>query len=149
MWVDGSCRMNLRPILLVEDNADDAYFMQKAFEAAGVANAVTIMTDGEEAIEYLSSPELSDELKRPCLTLLDLKLPYRNGFDVLEHVRSRSETKLLTVVVLTSSNEPSDINRALGLGANAFVVKPSAFNELNKLVVAIRDFWLQYHHPAV
>jgi len=140
--------MNLRPILLVEDNADDAYFMQKAFEAAGVANSVTIMTDGEEAIEYLSSPEMTDELKRPCLTLLDLKLPYRNGFDVLAHVREQPVTKLLTVVVLTSSNEPSDINRALELGANAYVVKPSAFNELNKVVAAIRDFWLGCHHAA-
>lgn len=140
--------MNLRPILLIEDNSDDAYFMQKAFEAAGVPNTVVVMTDGEEAIEYLSRPDMSDELKRPCLTLLDLKLPYRTGFDVLAHLRGQATTRLLTVVVLTSSNEPSDINRAHELGANAYVVKPSAFNELNKVVVAIRDFWLHFHHPA-
>lgn len=140
--------MNLRPILLIEDNADDAFFMQKAFEAAGVRNAVSIMTDGEEAIAFLSKPDMSDELKRPCLTLLDLKLPYRNGFDVLAHVRAHEHLRTLAVVVLTSSNEPSDINRAMELGANAYVVKPSAFNDLTKVVGAIRDFWLQYHQPA-
>lgn len=140
--------MNLRPILLVEDNTDDAFFMQRAFEAAGVRNEVSIRTDGEEAIEFLSSPDMSDELKRPCLTLLDLKLPYRNGFDVLAHIRSQPNLRTLTVVVLTSSNEPSDIQRAHELGANAYVVKPSAFNELMKVVDAIRDFWLCCHHPT-
>lgn len=138
--------MNLRPILLVEDNADDAFFMQRAFEAAGVANTVNIRTDGEEAIEFLSSPDMSDELKRPCLALLDLKLPYRNGFDVLAHIRAQPHLRTVAVVILSSSNEPSDISRALELGANAYVVKPSAFNELMRVVEAIRDFWLRCHH---
>jgi CheY-like chemotaxis protein len=140
--------MNLRPILLVEDNTDDAYFMQRAFKAAGVDNNVALATDGEEAIEFLSRPETAEELSRPCLILLDLKLPYRTGFDVLEFVRAHPTFRLLTVVVLTSSNEPSDIQRATELGANAYVVKPSAYAELTKVVLAIRDFWLQHHHPA-
>ena len=140
--------MNLRPIFLVEDNTDDAYFMQRAFKAAGVDNTIAMATDGEEAIEFLSRPETADELSRPCLMLLDLKLPYRTGFDVLEFVRKHEVFRHLTVVVLTSSNEPCDINRAIELGANAYVVKPSAYAELTKVVHAIRDFWLQYHHPA-
>lgn len=140
--------MNLRPILLVEDNTDDAFFMQRAFEAAGVENTVTIATDGEEAIGYFSTPGVADVMNRPCLMLLDLKLPYRSGFDVLEFIRGHRDFRTLTIVVLTSSSETSDINRAMELGANAYVVKPSAYTELTKVALAIRDFWLRLHHPA-
>ncbi|MES2697716.1 MAG: response regulator [Verrucomicrobiota bacterium] len=138
--------MNLRPILLVEDSADDAFLMQRAFESAGVVNPVSIATDGEEAITFLSRPELSDETQRPCLVLLDLRMPYRSGFDVLSFVRGREDLKTLAIVVLTSSNEPSDITRALELGANAYVVKPPVYADLMKSVEAIRDFWLGQHH---
>jgi CheY-like chemotaxis protein len=139
--------MNLRPILLVEDNNDDAFFMQRAFEAAGVGNRVSIASDGEAAIEFLAGPESSNEVSRPCLVLLDLKLPYKNGFDVLQWIRAQESLRTLAVVVLTSSNEQSDISRALQLGANAYVVKPSAYADLTKLVAAIRDFWLRFHRP--
>lgn len=137
--------MNLRPILLVEDSADDAFLMQRAFEEAGVTNAVPIATDGEEAISYLSKPEMSDETQQPCLVLLDLRMPYRSGFDVLKFVRGKPEIATLAIVVLTSSNEPSDIAKALELGANAYVVKPPVFTDLVKSVEAIRDFWLRQH----
>lgn len=137
--------MNLRPILLVEDSADDAFLMQRAFEEAGVNNPVPIATDGEEAIAFLSKPEISDETQQPCLVLLDLRMPYRSGFDVLRFVRGKREIATLAVVVLTSSNEPSDIAKALELGANAYVVKPPVFADLVKSVAAIRDFWLGQH----
>ncbi len=137
--------MNLRPILLVEDSADDAFLMQRAFEEAGVSNAVPIATDGEEAIDFLSKPEMSDETQQPCLVLLDLRMPYRSGFDVLKFARGRPEIATLAIVVLTSSNEPSDIAKALELGANAYVVKPPVFADLVKSVEAIRDFWLRQH----
>lgn len=140
--------MNVRPILLVEDSADDAFLMQRAFEAAGVRNPVPIATDGEEAIAFLSRPEMADELRRPCLVLLDLRMPYRSGFDVLRFVRGKPETATLAVVVLTSSNEPSDIAKALELGANAYVVKPPVFADLLKTVEAIRDFWLRQHRSC-
>jgi len=140
--------MNRRPILLVEDNSDDAFFMQRAFEAAGVTNQIVHLSDGEMTIEYLHGPEMQDELKRPCLILLDLKLPYKSGFDVLTAVRGHEHLRTTVVVMLTSSNESSDIKRALDLGANAYVVKPSAFGELSKVVVAIRDFWIHYHRPS-
>ncbi|HVS54542.1 MAG TPA: response regulator [Opitutaceae bacterium] len=141
--------MNLRPILLVEDNNDDAFFMQRAFETAAVGNKVSIASDGEAAIEFLSSPDASNELTRPCLVLLDLKLPYKSGFDVLEWIRAQPALRTLAVVVLTSSNEHSDISRALELGANAYIVKPSAYADLTKLVTAIRDFWLRHHRPCI
>lgn len=140
--------MNLRPILLVEDNTDDAFFMQRAFEAAGVTNQVVHLSDGEMTIDYLTGAEMQDEMKRPCLILLDLKLPYKTGLEVLKVVRQEEQLRTTVVVMLTSSNEASDIKRALDLGANAYVVKPSAFGELSKLVVAIRDFWIRYHRPA-
>lgn len=140
--------MNLRPILLVEDSADDAFLMQRAFEEAGITNAVPIATDGEEAIDFLSKPEMSDETQQPCLVLLDLRMPYRSGFDVLKFARNRPEIATLAIVVLTSSNEPSDIAKALELGANAYVVKPPVFTDLVKSVEAIRDFWLRQHRPC-
>jgi DNA-binding response OmpR family regulator len=140
--------MNLRPILLIEDNSDDAFFMQRAFEAAGVTNMIVHLSDGEMTLDYLVGPEMQDELKRPCLILLDLKLPYKGGFDILETVRKHELLRTTVVVMLTSSNETSDIKRCLELGANAYVVKPSAFGELSKLVTAIRDFWIRYHRPV-
>ena len=140
--------MRSRPILLIEDNSDDAFFMRRAFAAAGIENDVAIATNGDEAIAYLSRPKTSDDLQRPFLALLDLKLPYRNGFAVLEFIRAHKDFKTLAVVVLTSSNEPCDVSRAFDLGANAYVVKPGAYKELVTVVVAIRDFWLLYHPSA-
>jgi CheY-like chemotaxis protein len=140
--------MNQRPIVLIEDNQDDAFLMQRAFESAGVQNPVRLIADGEEAIEFMAGPEARDAIKRPRLVLLDLKLPYKTGFDVLDCIRSQPELRGLPVVVLTSSNEPSDIRRALELGANAYVVKPAAFGDIAQLAVAIRDFWLKYHSVA-
>jgi CheY-like chemotaxis protein len=140
--------MNLRPILLVEDNSDDAFFMQRAFEAAGVSNRVSIAADGEAAIEFLQDAGSSDELERPCVVLLDLKLPYKTGFDVLQWIRGHAPLRTTAVVVLTSSNEPSDISRAMDLGANAYVVKPSAYADLTRVVAAIRDFWLRCHRAG-
>src|SRR4051794_36316983 len=130
--------MNLRPILLIEDNVDDAFFMRRAFEAAGVGTQITHITDGEAAIEYFSGPDVRDEIKRPCLVLLDLKLPYKSGFEILQWIRANGELRTMAVVVLTSSNENSDIARALELGANSYVVKPAAYADLTKLVVSIR-----------
>lgn len=137
--------MNPHPIVLVEDNTDDAFFMQRAFQAAGVTNVVSHLGDGAAAIDFLARREAQDEAKRPCLMLLDLKMPYKNGFDVLAWVRQHADFRTLAVVVLTSSNEPSDIARALELGANAYVVKPSGYSELANVVTALRDFWLRYH----
>ena len=140
--------MNSRPILLVEDNADDAFLMERAIKAGGVSNSITHVSDGEEAIAYLDSEPALNETSRPCLMLLDLKLPYKDGFEVLAAVRDHRELRTLAVIVLSSSSQPSDITRALKLGANAYVVKPPAFSDLAKVVVAIRDFWLQYHRPG-
>ena len=140
--------MNLRPILLVEDNSDDAFFVQRAFEAAGVTNQVVHLSDGELTAEYLLGPEMQDELKRPGMILLDLKLPYKSGFEILELVRGHPQLRTTVVVMMTSSSEASDIRRCLELGANSYVVKPSGFAELSKLVTAIRDFWIQYHRPV-
>jgi CheY-like chemotaxis protein len=140
--------MNLRPILLVEDNHDDAFFMRRAFEAVGVGNQVSIMADGEAAIEFFNGPDTGDEMKRPCMVLLDVKLPLKNGLEVLEVIRSRDDLRTIPVIMLSSSNEPSDVSRALHLGANAYVVKPAAYGDLTKLVASIRDFWLRYHRSA-
>lgn len=140
--------MSQRPIILVEDNSDDAFLMQSALESAGVTNPIKIIGDGEEAMEYFAGREVRDETQRPRLVLLDVKMPFRSGLDVLAAIRQSPDIRTLTVVMLTSSTEPSDISRALELGANAYVVKPAAFNDLNQLTAAIRDFWLKFHRAG-
>lgn len=140
--------MSNRPIILVEDNSDDAFLMQSALQSAGVINPIRIIGDGEEALEYFASAEARDDTQRPRLVLLDVKMPFMSGLDVLEAIRKNPDFRTLTVVMLTSSNEPSDVKRALELGANAYVVKPAAFNDLNQLATAIRDFWLKYHQAG-
>ena len=126
--------MKTRPILLVEDSADDALLMQRAIRAAGIENPVTLLADGELALKHFD--RAARQLPRPCLVLLDIKLPYQTGLELLRHLRSRPEYRALAVIILTSSSEPSDVATALELGANAYVIKPSAYRELMQLVSA-------------
>lgn len=140
--------MNQHPILLIEDSSDDAFFLQRAFTAAGVSNDVVVLSDGEAAVEYLTGLDASGA-GSPCLVLMDVKLPYRSGIEVLQWIRASRRLATLPVIMMTSSNEPSDVQRALESGANAYVVKPSAYTELTQLVTSIRDFWLRYHRSGL
>ena len=130
------------PILLVEDNADDLFFMKRAIRAAEIQQRIDVVTDGEQAIEYLSRMEET----LPCLVLLDLKLPKKSGLEVLEWIRSQPRTRALVVIVLTTSKESSDIARAYQLWANAYLVKPSIVEELSRMVRAIKAFWLSENY---
>lgn len=134
--------MNTRPIILLEDSDDDAFFLQRALQAAGVVNPIVRLADGDSALSYFEQPPSAP---RPCLALLDIKLPHRSGLEILQWLRGRPEHRALAVIMLTSSSEPAEIARALELGANAFVTKPAAFSELTHLATAIRDFWLRHH----
>lgn len=135
----------LVPILLVEDNDDDAFLMRRAFKNAEVANPLVTVNDGNAAIAHLARTDSADA---PGLVLLDLKLPFKSGFEVLSWIRSQERLRALSVIVLTSSREPSDITRSLAGGANAYVAKPSTSVELADLVRAIRDFWLRFHEST-
>lgn len=135
----------MRPVLLVEDNPDDAELTLRAFRRANIANEVTIAEDGVQALDYLFcrgawSDRDPDIL--PALILLDLKLPLLDGIDVLRAVRANDATKFIPVVVLTSSNEQRDLVDSYGLGANGYVRKPVEFSAFLEATRAIGMYWL-------
>lgn len=137
-------------ILLVEDNPDDVLLIQRAFQHARIANPLQIVSDGEAAIAYLSGKtDLADRLRHPlpALILLDLKLPRVSGLEVLEWMRKREGLKRLPVVVLTSSNQISDVNRAYDLGANSYLVKPVAPEGLFSLMQTLQVYWMILNEP--
>jgi CheY-like chemotaxis protein len=135
-------------ILLVEDNGDDVFFMQRAAKSAGVENPMHVVTDGSQAIEYLSGAgEFANREVHPlpCVVLLDLKLPGMSGLDVLAWMRGRPELTTSVVIVLTTSREPRDIREAYRLGANAYLVKPTSPAQLTELLSAIKIFWINHN----
>lgn len=137
-----------RAILLVEDNEDDAFLMQRALKSAGISNPLQLVEDGHEAVEYLSGHGQYSNREQhpvPAIVFLDLKLPLKRGLDVLAWIRSQPELKGLIVVVLTSSNEPSDLREAYRLGANSYIVKPPTASQLLDLAKAFKWYWLEFN----
>lgn len=130
-----------RAILLVEDNPDDELLMLRALAKNDVAGEVVVARDGVEALDYLFSSGRPDDAM-PRLILLDLKLPRLNGFEVLQRVRADERTRLLPVVILTSSRERRDVLEGYGLGANSYVRKPVDFEQFLKVVGQLKLYWL-------
>lgn len=141
------------PILLVEDSPDDALLIQRAFRKANLANPVQLVRDGEEAVAYLSGAAPYEDRDRhplPVFMLLDLKLPRRSGLEVLAWLRQESSLKRLPVVVLTSSRESVDVNRAYDLGVNSYLTKPVGFEALLEMVTNVNLYWLVLNqHPEL
>jgi CheY-like chemotaxis protein len=138
----------MKTILQVEDDSNDVFFFQRAMKKAGVANPIQVASDGREAIDYLKGAgKFADraQFPLPSLVLLDLKLPYVMGLDVLRWIRQESGFPLV-VVLLTASFADADIATAYRLGANAFLVKPVDSSKLEDMVRAIGDFWLTHNH---
>ncbi len=136
-------------ILLVEDDENDVLFMKTTFQEVGVKEPLAVVGNGKEAMAYLGGTGRFADCKkhpRPAMVLLDLKLPHVMGLDVLKWIRSRPELRSLIVIVLTSSANPADINTAYELGANAYLVKPTSYDQLRVLTQALRDFWLIHNH---
>lgn len=137
---------NLGTILLAEDREDDIRLIQKAFERGHIDNPLVVVRDGEQAINYLAGVgRFSDRATYPlpALLLLDLKMPGTDGFEVLTWVRTQPELRSLRVVVLTSSEEIRDVNRAYQLGATSFLVKPLDFENTVAMAETIKDYWLR------
>ncbi len=133
------------PILLVEDDDNDVFFLERAFKQAQIANPLHRVHDGEEAFSYLGGEEgFDDRAKTPVapLMLLDLKMPRKNGFEVIAWVREHPGLKRLPIVVLTSSREDPDVNRAYEMGANTYLVKPVKFEGLVEMVRTLHLYWL-------
>lgn len=133
-------------ILLVEDNADDEKLTLRALRQSDVQTIVHVARDGREAIDFL----LNIDNPLPNLVLLDLKLPKMNGLEVLETLRQDARTNLQTVVIMTSSDEESDIQNAYRLGANSYIRKPVEFDEFMDAIRQLVNYWLrlnQSNHP--
>jgi CheY-like chemotaxis protein len=134
----------MKTILQVEDDPNDVFLLQHAMKKAGVLNPVQSVGDGQEAIDYLKGAgRFADRTAYPfpCLVLLDLKLPYVMGLEVLRWIR-KGPDKGLTVIMLTASAERADVARAYELGASAFLTKPSEVGRLEDMMRALNSFWL-------
>jgi two-component system response regulator len=142
--------MNNKIILLVEDNPDDVELTLRAFKKNNISNKIIVVKDGVEALDYLFGKGIYDgrDLKdMPVVTLLDLKLPKIDGMEVLKTIRQNELTKLLPVVILTSSSQEGDLVNGYKLGANSYVRKPVDFNKFVEAIKSLGLFWLVWNEP--
>ena len=139
----------LKPILLVEDNPNDLELTLLALERSQLANDVVVVRDGAEALDYLFRRNGYAERAQgnPAVLLLDLKLPKVDGLEVLEQVRESAILRSIPVVMLTSSREEPDLDRAYQLGVNAYVVKPVEFKEFVGAISDLGIFWAVLNEP--
>ena len=138
-------------ILLVEDNPDDQDLTRRALQQHQIANQVVVANDGVEALDYLFGTGLyagRDTRVMPQVILLDLKLPKIDGLEVLRRLRADERTRLLPVVVLTSSDEEQDLVASYNLAANSYVRKPVDFHEFREAVQQLGLYWLLLNQPA-
>ena len=136
-------------ILLVEDSPLDAELTMRALKDGKLANTVEWVTDGQQAIDYLfHEGNYSEHVGcMPHLVLLDLKMPRVGGIEVLKVIKADKRTKSIPVVVMTSSQEESDIAQSYDLGANSYVVKPVDFMSMTNLARQAGDYWLAINQP--
>jgi CheY-like chemotaxis protein len=132
-------------ILLVDDSEDDILLIRQAFAKAGIPNPLQVVRSGEEAVEYLQGIwkyRNREEFPLPAMVLLDLKMPGMDGFEVLSWIRQQPGLSAMRVIVLTCSVAVRDINKAYGLGANSFMVKPGDFQNTVELARIATKYWL-------
>lgn len=137
-----------RPILLVDDCADDLFFMHSAFKKAEFNTPLQEVHNGVDAIAYLKGEGVysdRDAFPLPILMLLDLNMPMKSGFDVLKWVRAQSGLKHMPAIVLTASTRMEDVEHAFDLGATDFLVKPRTVKGLTDMIRRLRD-WIEINH---
>ena len=136
-------------ILLVEDNADDVELTLRAFRKSDLVNTVTVARDGVEALDYLyrRNQYAGRPASHPLIILLDLKMPRVDGLEVLRQIKHDAGLRFIPIVMLTSSREEQDIVESYNLGANAYVVKPVAFEAFVGVVKQIGLFWILINEP--
>lgn len=139
----------LKPIVLVEDNPNDLELTLVALERSQLANEVIVLRDGAEALDYLFRRNAFDDRNagNPAVLLLDLKLPKVDGLEVLKEIRESEDLRSVPVVMLTSSREEPDLQRAYALGVNAYVVKPVEFKEFVSAISDLGIFWAVLNEP--
>jgi two-component system, response regulator len=137
-------------ILLVEDNPKDVLLTERAFKQCKIANRLHVARDGAEALEYLHGAGAGMPARPlPALVLLDLKLPKVDGLEVLRRIRQDERTRLLPVVILTSSNEEQDVLNGYGSGANSYIRKPVDFAQFTGAVSQLGLYWLVLNEPPL
>lgn len=139
-------------ILLVEDNPDDVELTRRALDESKVANKLVVVRDGVEALQYLFREDAyagRDAADLPEVVLLDLKLPKVDGLEVLRRIRADERTRILPVVVLTSSNAERDIVESYALGANSYIRKPVEFERFAEATKTLGLYWLVLNEPPV
>jgi CheY-like chemotaxis protein len=137
--------MDLMPILVGEDDANDAILLQRAFAKAGILNPMQVVTDGGQVLEYLRGKgSYADRTAHPfpALLLLDIKMPIMTGLETLAAIRKDAQLKRLIVIMLTASNHSRDINQAFDLRANSYLVKPPSGELMTKAAASLKNYWL-------
>ncbi len=143
-------RKKERTILLVEDNPDDVELTLRAFKQHNIKNEITVVRDGEEALDYLFATGAytdRDVTIMPSVVILDLKLPKVDGLEVLQRIRADERTKIVPVVILTSSNEEQDMVNGYKFGANSYVRKPVDFTQFIEAARQLGLYWLVINEP--
>ncbi len=137
-------------ILVVEDNPQETILLQRALKKIDMDLAVQFVVNGEEAIDYLSGAEHFQDRGRfpePDLVIMDLKMPRKGGFEVLEWFRNLQEGALIPVIVLTASDRDADVQRAYNLGASSYFIKPTTFEEFRIMIKVVYDYWVLARRP--
>ena len=143
--------MENKKILLVEDNPNDIELTKRALQKSNILNELIVAEDGVEGLKYFFGEDGNDGCSvedLPVVVLLDINLPRVNGLDVLRRLRTHEKTKLLPVIILTSSNEGKDIITSYNLGANSFVRKPVKFSEFAEAIRLLGLYWLVINQSA-
>lgn len=139
--------MSNKTILLVEDNPDDEELTLRAFSKSNILNEVTVVRDGQQALDYFFGDGASAR-DVPAVVLLDLKLPKVDGLEVLRRIRADERTRLQPVVILTSSREEQDLITGYRVGANSYIRKPVDFTQFMEAIRALGLYWLVLNEPA-
>ena len=136
-----------KTLMLIEDNPDDAELTLRAFRRNGVESPIHVATSGIEALDWLFARASQPDLPLPVVILLDLRMPLIDGFEVLRRIRADERTRLVPVVILTSSREESDLIDSYRLGVNSYIVKPVDFSQFVEVVSQLGLYWAVLNEP--
>jgi len=130
-------------ILIAEDDADDRFLLQAAFEENGFTDVLHFVENGVELIDYLNSVTgNTSEVKMPRFILLDLNMPKKDGREVLKEIKQHKDLKKIPVIIFSTTNNEHEMRRCYELGANSYITKPNSFESLIKTVAALRSYWI-------
>jgi DNA-binding response OmpR family regulator len=136
--------------LLVEDNPDDEMLIIRSLKKHNINNDIVVVRDGADAVDYLLERDKYKDRERrlPAVILLDLKLPKMSGLEVLRKIRENRGTRLLPVVILTSSDEEHDLIKSYELGANSYIRKPVKFHEFSTTIHQLGQYWISLNQSS-